>query len=400
MQDSAAVSTNPTDTHFSRVLRPLRATPADVVRPTRAEIDLASLRHNFAVLQKRSTSPVWPVIKADGYGHGAKAIARTLERAGATGFCVALVEEAIELREAGVFAPIVVMGGYYRNAYEELLHRSVTPVVADAGTVEALADEARHLGVAPVAVHLKVDTGMGRLGATPNQVPEIAAAIRNSPFVELDGLMTHFACADTDPESVHEQMVVFDRVRQELAREGLVPRRCHAANTAAVLNDESTHLDMTRPGIGIFGVEPTSGACTQLRPVMKVRTEIVSLRTLAPGQSVGYGAQWTAERASTIATIPMGYADGLSRHLSNKGFVLVGGIRAPLVGIVSMDMATVDVTGLRAKLGDEVVVLGSQGSHPGGESITAAEIAEQAGTIPWEVLTNISRRVPRFYRER
>jgi alanine racemase len=391
-----------TATPLPRVLRPQRAVPSDAVRPTRAEVNLANLRHNLRAMQRAAGgAEVWAVLKADGYGHGSKGVARTLERAGATGVCVALLEEGIELRDAGIRVPILVMGGYYGRAWGELLRHDLTPVVYDPGQIEALADEVRFTGSAPIDVHVKIDTGMARLGALPEDVPALAQALRHQPAVRLQGLMTHFARADSDDaESLDRQLDIFDDVSRVFAAAGVAPRVRHAANSAAVLKSPRAHLDFVRPGIALFGVQPIAGSAPELRPVMRVRSEVVAVRELLRGQSVGYGATWTATRKSRIATVPMGYADGLSRALSNRGHLLVRGGRAPIVGVVSMDMTMVDVTDIPgARVGDECVILGTQKGPAGTSSITADEIAEQLGTIPWEVLTAISRRVPRFYRE-
>ena len=386
-----------------RILRPQRAHPDSVVRPTRAEINLAHLRHNLRVLRRAAAgAQIWAVLKADAYGHGSKAVARTLERAGVDGVCVALLEEAVELRDAGIRAPILVMGGYYGRALAELQAHDLIPVVHDAGQVEVLADEVRYSDGQRMDVHVKVDTGMGRLGATAGGVIRVGEALRRHPQLRLTGLMTHFACADSDDGSVsvHEQLDRFDAATGELGRMGLVPGVRHAANSAALLRLPRSRLDLVRPGIAVFGVEPAAGTASALRPVMQIRTQIVALRELAPGRSTGYGSTWTATRPSRIATIPMGYADGLSRALSNRGHVLVRGRRAPIAGVVSMDMAMVDVTDVEGvSVGDECVVLGRQQGALGDETITATEIAAQLGTIPWEVLTSVSRRVPRFYRE-
>jgi len=394
---SAAVATA-----LTRVLRPERAQPGSVIRPTRAEINLANLRHNLRVCQHAAGgAQVWSVLKADGYGHGSKAVARTLERAGVDGVCVALLEEGIELRDAGIRLPILVMGGHYGTALQELLKYQLTPVVHDADQVRALAEEVAYTDAGRVDVHLKVDTGMGRLGALPSEVRRVSATLQKHPQVRLSGLMTHFACADSDDAgSIDDQLGMFDRVTTELDAAGLRPRVRHAANSAALFRSERSHLDLVRPGIAIFGVEPVSGLSPGLRPVMQIRTQIIAVRELAAGQSVGYGSTWTASRPSRIATIPMGYADGLSRALSNRGHVLVHGRRAPMAGVVSMDMAMIDVTDVPgAAVGDECVVLGRQKGVLGEDTISATEIADVLNTIPWEVLTSVSRRVPRFYRE-
>ena len=385
-----------------RVLRPQRALPSDAVRPTRAEINLGHLRHNLRVVQKLAGGvPVWAVLKADGYGHGAKAVARTLERDGASGVCVALVEEGIELREAGIKIPILVIGGHYGRAWSDVIAHGLTPMLHDPGQVESLAEEARYLGVEAVNVHVKVDTGMGRLGVTLREMPRLVKAFEDHPEIRLHGLMTHYACADLpDKTYLEEQLANFDEVTAVLARSGFQPVIRHAANSAALFTDKKHHLDLVRPGLALFGVDPVPNPGVELLPAMRVRSEVIALRDLLPGQSVGYGATWTAQRQSRIATIPVGYADGLSRGLSNCGHVLLAGRRAPIAGIVSMDMTMVDVTDLPGiDVGEECVVLGTQKGRLGSDCISANEIASAVGTIPWEVLTSVSRRVPRFYRE-
>jgi len=388
-----------------RVLRPRRAAPADAVRPTRADVNLEALRHNLRVVKRHAGGArVWAVLKADGYGHGAPAVARTLERARVDGFCVALLEEAVELREAGIVAPILVMGGHYGNAHEEVVERGLTPVVHDMGQVAAFARLVRS-GAAPgpVDVHLKIDTGMARLGVTLEELPEVAARLGDFPDVRVQGLMTHLACADalTDDET-REQLRRFEEATALLARHGVRPVMRHAASSAALLRSHGT-FDVVRPGLALFGVSPCTGGeplTRELHAVMRVRTEVVALRDIDAGAAVGYGATWRAPRRSRIATLPVGYADGLSRRLSNRGHVLLRGRRAPIVGAVSMDMAMVDVTDIPgAGIRDEVVILGSQDGPLGKDFIGADEMAAHADTIAWEVLTSVSRRVPRFYRE-
>ncbi len=400
----------------TRVLRPRRAAPADAVRPTRAEVNLAHLRHNLRAIERvlapdpttAASAKIWGVLKADAYGHGAPAVARTLERAGIAGLCVALLEEAVELRAAGIRVPILVMGGYYGSRLDglgEILEHDLVPVVYDPGQIERIASFARFEAQGPIGVHLKVDTGMGRLGASPGELAAIFEAFAAHPEVRLDGLMTHFACADApDLEATRAQLRAFASVEQDAARAGLHARLRHAANSAAMLRLPEARFDIVRPGIALFGHEAfTAGPgeiTPELRPVMRVRTEIVALRTIATGGRIGYGHTWQAARSSVIATVPMGYADGLSRALGNRGYALIRGRRVPIAGAVSMDLTMLDVTDIpSARQGEEVVFLGPQEGALGKDVISAAEIAEATGTIPWEVLTSISRRVPRFYRE-
>lgn len=385
----------------TRVLRPRRAAPADIVRPTRAEVNLAALRHNLHAVKKiAGSAKVWSVLKADGYGHGAPAVARTLERAGAEGFCVALFEEAIELRDAGIRVPILVMGGYYGSSHADVIARGLVPVVYDLAQVESFARAQRAIGAnAPLGVHLKVDTGMARLGLRHNELAKFAEKLSQFPEVRVTGLMTHLACADAPTNAeTEEQMLKFDESTALLAKHGVRPDVRHAANSAA-LGRGSAKLDAVRPGIAVFGHSPVP-INEELWQVMRVRTEVVSLRTIEPGDSVGYSALWKASRTSRVATIPMGYADGLSRALTNKGHVLIRGKRAPIIGAVSMDMSMIDVTDVPGvSVRDEAVILGAQEGPLGKDTIRAEQVAAACGTIAWEILTSISRRVPRFYRE-
>jgi len=387
-----------------RVLRPRRAAPADAVRPTRAEINLAHLRHNLKVVKKAAASArIYGVLKADAYGHGAPAVARTLERTGIDGFCVALLEEAVELREAGIRVPILVMGGYYGQAWGEVLARGITPVIYDVAQAEGIAREVRLASQtpAPVGVHFKIDTGMGRLGCELAKTQPVLERIARIPEVRVAGLMTHLACADDESiDSVRVQLERFEEATKLAHGLGFSPEVRHAANSAALFRCGESRMDWVRPGIALFGVAPRFGQPIDLRPAMTIRTEVVSVRDIKKGEAIGYGWTWRAKRASRIATIPMGYADGLSRHLSNRGAVLIGGKRAPVAGTVSMDLTMIDVTDHgTVAVRDEVVVLGPQQGRLGKDAITANEIASHTGSIAWDILTSVSRRVPRFYRE-
>lgn len=387
---------------MSRVQRPRRATPADTVRPTRAEINLGHLRHNLRVIRRFvGNTHVWGVLKADGYGHGAPAVARTLERAGIDGICVALLEEAVELRDAGIRAPILVMGGNYGHGWGELLCRNLTPVIYDQGQIEALAREVRLYDLPPISVHLKVDTGMSRLGVRHDELPGMLEFLRSLPQIRLVGMMTHFANADSDDlGNTSVQCDLFESCVRQTREAGFNLEVVHAANSAALMRVPRAHYDLVRPGIALFGVSPNAKIAADLRPAMRVRSEIVALRELHTGDAAGYGSTWIAGRPSKIATVPMGYADGLPRNLSNRGRVLVRGAYAPIVGTISMDMFMVDVTELQGvSMRDEVVILGHQQGPLGAGFIGSDEIADRTDTISWEILTGISRRVPRFFRE-
>jgi alanine racemase len=395
-----------------RVHRPRRALPTDVVRPTRAEVHLSHLRHNLALLKKASRGiPIWAVLKADGYGHGAKAVGRTLERAGVDGICVAMVEEGVELREAGIALPILVMGGYYGDAFRELLHQRLTPVLSDVGQVTALQQAARFAEMGPIPCHLKVDTGMARLGTRPADLPKLLETVTDCTALAVEGLMTHLANADVaDAQALTEPLRLFGEARAAFAKAGIQPTRIHAANSAALLRDSATHFNLVRPGIALFGVDPIAdlprdmtknvGLGGRFKPTMSVHSRVVSMRHIEAGDSVGYGGTFVAARPTIVATVPMGYADGLPRLVSNRGEVLLRGRRVPIIGNVSMDMTMIDVTDAAgASTGDEVVFLGHQKGPLGEGTISPEELAKICDSIPWEVLTNISRRVPRFYRE-
>jgi alanine racemase len=430
-----AASTPGTDSSADlRVVRPRRAAPADAARVTRAEINLAHVRHNLHELRAslsasaqaagRGPARIWAVLKADGYGHGAAAVAMTLEQAGVDGVCVALLEEGLELRSAGVRGPILIMSGSHgrrRDGLEALIDHRLTPVVFDHEQIDALATTQRYMvstgkAEGALAVHLKVDTGMGRLGVRDNELEGVLAVLAKRPELELGGLMTHLACADADTDEItRHQLSRFEVAASAVGRAGFPAPVKHAANSAALLRWPETHFDVVRPGIALFGVHPCQGSslppssdegsrpregrAAKLKPVMSVLSEIIALRELPIGASLGYGHTWTAARASRVATVPIGYADGLSRLLSNRGAVLIGGRRAPIIGAVSMDLIMVDATDLpQVSVRDEVVVLGEQKGRFGSDCITAHELAELTGTISWECLTSVSRRVPRFYR--
>lgn len=371
---------------------PARARAVEAIRPTRAIVDLRTLETNLAVV--RASAPkaeVYAVIKADAYGHGAVPVARRLERAGADGLCVALPEEGIELRRAGLKLPVLILGGIYTGGASEMFAYGLTPVVHDLDQIAKLHDVA---GGRTVKIHLKVDTGMSRLGVSIQDLQQLLWRARRYPSVVIDGLMSHLAAAEDDEEATREQLDRFRVAQQMVHGAGLNPTKIHIANSAGLLRFDSAHFNLVRPGLALFGVSPIGGYGQGLEPSMTVVTEVVHLRTLEPGDRVSYGGTFTAERATRLAVLPVGYADGITRRMGNRGAVLVRGQRAPVVGAVCMDMCMVDVTDVKgACIGDDVVLLGRQGD----EEISALELASIHDAVPHEVLTSISRRVPRFY---
>ncbi|HJL17318.1 MAG TPA: alanine racemase [Sandaracinaceae bacterium LLY-WYZ-13_1] len=364
------------------------------VRPTRAEIDLDALAHNLAVV--RTSAPaarILAVVKADAYGHGLLPVARRLAAEGIDGFGVALVEEGLALRDAGIDVPILVLNGIYDGAHAQTLRAGLTPVVYDLSDVEAF--HAAAGPDAPADVHLKVDTGMSRLGVPWRRIDAFLDGLERFDRVRIRGLMTHLSSAEDDPEATSEQLTRFEGVRARLRARGHAPRTIHAANSAATLLRGEARFDMVRAGVVLYGVRPGPEVDAALRPVMRIVTSVARVTTVEPGTAVGYARTWRAARSSRIATLAIGYGDGFMRHLSNRGEVLIRGRRCPIVGLVSMDLTGVDVTELDGcERGEEAVVLGVQGD----ERLTAEQVGAAAGTIGYEVLCSIAPRVPRVYR--
>ncbi len=362
-------------------------------RPVWAEVDLDAVARNVRLLKGQAGGAVlMAVVKANGYGHGAVAVARAALSAGADRLGVICVDEGEQLRRAGIDAPILVMGHTPPTDAARLVDLSLTATVASRPTAEALARAAAERGVR-LAVHLKVDTGLNRYGLTPAEALALAGWLRNLPSLQVEGLFTHFASADeADKGYTLEQHSRFRAVADGL---DWVPIR-HAANTASLLDMPELNLEMVRPGLGIYGVYPSDAVRRDLGllPALSLRSRIVRLTALAPGDPVGYGCTWRAARPSLVGLVMCGYADGLPRSLSSRGSVLVRGRRAPIVGRVCMDMCMVDITDVPGVIVDEeVTLIGRQGE----EEITADEVAELAGTISYEILCGISARVPRLY---
>ncbi len=376
--------------------RPRVLSAEDSLRPTRAEVDLGAIAHNLEVVRRTVPARVLAVVKADAYGHGVVPVALRLQEEGVDGFGVALAEEGLELREAGIASDIVVLNGVYGSAHAEVLDAGLSPVVYDIGQVEAFARAAARQGneSGRFAIHLKIDTGMSRLGVPATKLRAFLEALADHPAAHVRGLMTHLASADLDDGTSAEQLRLFDESLELVRSFGHRPSVVHAANSAATFKQSSATYDMVRPGIALYGIEPCANASSELEPAMRIRTEIIAMRELQVGAHVGYHGTFVARRPTRLATVPVGYGDGLLRATSNRGAMLVGGLRCPIVGLVSMDLTTIDVTDVpAAAVGDEAVVLGRQGDA----RITGEELAEAAGTIPYEILTSVSRRVPRVY---
>jgi alanine racemase len=369
------------------------------MRPTRAEIDLAAIAANVKVACELAgaTTAVMAVVKADAYGHGAVPVAWAALGAGATWLGVAVPEEGAALRAAGLQARILVLGPIAPEQAALVVAQDLDQCVSDPGQAETLSREAALRGRVQ-RLHLKVDTGMGRVGLPPRAAGAAAERIAAFPAVRLVGLMTHFAEADADdPEFTREQLARFEAVSRDLRAAGIAIPLRHAANSAGLIRHPDARLDLVRPGIMLYGCQPCATrrpGDPALSPALRLRTAISQLADLAAGTSVSYGRTFVAPRDMRIATLPIGYADGLSRLLSGRGQALILGRRVPILGRVCMDMTMVDVTHLPGvRVGDEAVLIGRQG----GEEITADEVAGLTGTISYEVLCRVGPRVPRVY---
>jgi len=369
-----------------------------VSRPTRVEIDLAALRHNFQEIQRAvgADCGILAVVKADAYGHGVGRVAPVLADAGADQFGVALVEEGVEVRSLGVDQPIVVLGGVFPGQERDVLEFQLSPVLSDLDCARRL-DSAAHDAGRIVDYHLKVDTGMGRLGFRVDQLDEILPVFKNLKSLNLVGLMSHLAVADEPERPLTEaQYAAFANVVEKVEGFGFSPRYRHIANSAGIYSRELAGCNLVRPGISLYGGLTGGPYASQLqqKQVMRFVSQVARLKKMSPGEGVSYGHRFVATRHSHIAAIPVGYADGYSRLLTNRGEVLIHGRRAPVVGTVCMDWIIVDVTDLPdVQVGDSVTLLGADGD----DVITAEEWADKVGSITYEVFCNISKRVPRVF---
>jgi len=382
-------------------------TPSRVAtRPTWAEVSLARLQANFRIVQQHvgPDVTVCAVVKADAYGHGAVECSRALAREGATWLGVTSLDEAIPLRKAGIQARILLMTGFWRGEEAEIVRLRLTPTVWEPWQIESLEAAAAAAGVRH-QVHFKVDTGMGRLGAAIETLPGVLKILSAAKHLEMEGFSTHLASSEImDAPSVAEQEKVFEQARSTVREAGFNPTLIHMANTGATISRRETWYKMVRPGIALYGYHlpfiragrEISGGTLRLpvKPVLTWKTRILSLRNFAANQSLGYGGTYVTPAPAHVAVLPVGYADGYSRQLSNRGRVIVRDHYAPIVGRVSMDLTLADVTGIPGvAVGDEVILLGVSGAL----SVDALEHAEITGSTAYEVLCNISKRVPRKY---
>jgi alanine racemase len=371
----------------------------ETLRPVWAEIDLASIKHNITEIKRRvGNTPIIGVVKADGYGHGAVEVSRILLNNGVSSLAVATLSEAVQLRDAGIDVPIIMLGLTPWHYQKTLIEYDITPVVASYSDTRALSAMAVEAGTT-VDVLVAVETGMGRIGLMPSKesVNEIIG-INNLPNIRIKGIFSHFSSADEKDKSyTFQQIENFNRFYQDLEAAGIsIKFRTHA-NSAATMEVPEAWFDAVRPGIILYGCYPSNEvdkSLLSLKPAMTLKASIVFLKRVPAGTSISYGRKFVTERESVIATIPIGYADGYPRLLSGKGRVLIHGQYAPVVGNICMDQCMVDVTDIpNVKKYDEVVLIGTQGD----KTILADEIAEKTGTINYEIVCRIGKRVPRVY---
>ncbi len=369
-----------------------------------AEVDLGALRRNVERLRRIAGPKValYGVVKADAYGHGAAAVGKVLGPL-CDALAVSLVEEGLELRAAGIKGPIVVLGAYYDRYQSEVLEHDLTPVVYDRGDLERFGEapvRRRPAAVgAPVAIHLKVDTGMNRLGVPVDELPAFFERARAFPRVRIEGLCTHLASADlADAAVTKAQLRLFARALGVARPRAPHLATIHAANSAAAVRFPEARFDAIRPGLALYGAMPSVlVARPDLEPVLNLRTKIMAVHDVKVGQGVSYGGAWRAQRRSRVATLPVGYADGYPRHVRGAQ-TLVRGSRAPVAGAVCMDMMMIDVTDVPgATLGDQVTLIGGDQGTGAAAPISIDELALWAGTVNYEILCGLSKRVPRIY---
>ncbi len=366
-----------------------------------AEIDLDRIAGNVREIRRLvgQRTEIMAVVKADGYGHGVMETVRTMLDAGATRLAVSMLDEALQLRHMEIDVPILVLGHTDPKRAGEVLEHGITQTVFSHRLAEALSAAAQAAGK-PARIHVKIDTGMSRVGFLPGySAVKDVETISRLPGIVVEGIFTHFASADeTDPTFTERQFEQFENILQELNRIGiLIPIR-HAANSAGILAHPGTALDMVRPGIILYGILPEPDIRTGgilLKPAMSLKAHVIHVKEIAAGTTVSYGRKWQASRTSRIATIPIGYADGYSRLFTNRASVLVNGCFAPVTGTVCMDQCMVDITDAgEVRTGDEVVLFGEQGNR----HIGVEELAALAGTIPYEIICLIGKRIPRVYK--
>lgn len=376
--------------------------PSYPIRPTLCEIDLAAVRNNLSIIRRRvgSACKIMAVVKADAYGHGATPVAKLMETDNVDFFAVAMLEEALRLREDGIKTPIIILGGILDGQEGALFDYDLTPLAFSLETMRRIEEEGARRATQK-KVHIKIDTGMGRLGIQPEEVDSFFREVSTLKHIELEGVATHLSCADFTPGS---REAAFTDLQVERFKECIAAIKSlgfeipliHAANSAAIFNFPDSIFNLVRPGIMLYGSYPSPlvKKIAGLKGAMSFKTKIIDLKDVDEGFGVSYGRTFITSARQRIAVVPVGYADGYRRELSNKGEALVRGKRASVAGKVCMDMTMLDVTGIKgAQNGDEVYLFGGEGAN----AIGIDEFALAVGTIPYEIMCGISQRVPRIY---
>lgn len=365
------------------------------VRNVWAEVDLSAIAHNVQVTRKvlKPGTKICAVVKADAYGHGAVPVATAALAAGVNYLAVSMTQEAVELREAGIMAPILILGTMTPEHEKAIVDYKITQTVYDLTTAQALSAMALQENKT-VKVHLAVDTGMNRIGCRPSEAADLAEAISHLPHVELEGLFSHFATADeTNKDYAQHQVALFNQAVESIKARGIEIPLIHLDNSAGITEMPGTEFNMVRQGITLYGWWPSKEVkqCLDIRPVMSLKAEVVFVKQVPAGEKVSYGCTYETKEPTLIATLPLGYADGVSRKLSNKGYVSIRGYKAPIIGRICMDQFMVDVTHVpNVHAGDEAVIFGDG-------AISLDQVADWCGTIGYEVLCLLSTRIPRKY---
>lgn len=363
-------------------------------RPTWAEVNLGNIGHNFNQIKKMLAPgiKVMVTVKADAYGHGIIPVSNKLVSCGADYLGVASIDEGVKLREAGIKLPILVLGMILKDNIGPLLHYNLTPTVCSLELASALNNRARSLGKR-INVHIKIDTGMGRLGILHNDALELIKKVHKLNYIHIEGLFTHFAVADMDRDFTLYQIDLFKRLLAKLNKEGIRIPLVHAANSMGVIGYKESHFNMVRPGLVIYGLYPKKNLKIDLKPVLSLKTSVIYIKKMPRGHGISYGHDYVTKKDTRIVTLPIGYGDGYPRNLSNRAPVLIKGKHFKISGRICMDQIMVDVGKRAVRVGDEVVLIGRQGRN----KVTAEELAHLCGTIPYEIVCGLGSRIPRKY---
>jgi alanine racemase len=367
-----------------------------IYRPLWAEINLRALRTNFLAIKKCVGNEVGIIatVKQNAYGHGLVAAAKVLDKLGAVFFAVESIEEAIVLRQNKITRPILILTAVLPQFAFAFIKYKLIPTIVDIDFALALNRAALNKKTI-VPIHVKIDTGMGRLGIYYTEAGAFIEQLRGLPGIKLEGVYTHFSCADTDKQYTQQQINLFNRLVEQLSKQGIIFKYRHCANSAGLINYPASWFNLVRPGLVLYGINPQGPGKLQVEPVMALKTKVVFIKTITKGMSVSYGRTYIAKKNTRIATIAVGYADGYQRALSNKAKVIINNKIFPVVGRICMDHTMVDVgSNSHIKVGDEVILIGSSGK----KQVTAQTLADLAQTIPYEITTCLSSRVPRVFR--